>query len=484
MNNLLLIFVLMVPLQNLWAVEQRIVVGGKRFTEGYILSEIFSQLLESRGFKVKRKFGLGGTAVAFEALKSGEIHLYPEYSGTLNEVLKSENSNEQNWLLVLPSLGFNNTYAIGVRSSLAEELGIINLEDLSNHAEVNISVSHEFYKRPDGWMGLAKAYGLPQKPKQLDHGVAYEAIAQEEIDGLDIYSTDAKISKFKLRILKDTKNYFPEYEAIPILRREVPKRAVKILETLKNSIDEQEMIRLNSLVELEGKTYSQAAHDFLSKFGFVDKEGAPPPKEGIDYSYLRKKLFEHLFLVFISLFAATLFACPLGYWVFKNKSLSGPVIGFCSLLQTIPGLALIVLMIPLVGIGKKAALLALFLYCLLPIIRNTYAAFSGLAEDILDAARGIGLTPAQRFIQIELPLAMPVVLAGIRTAGVICIGTATLAGLVGGGGLGDPIITGLSLNDMNLVFQGAIPAVILAVLFEIGFGAIEKRFTVYRRGFR
>ncbi|MEM6545667.1 MAG: ABC transporter permease, partial [Pseudomonadota bacterium] len=147
---------------------------------------------------------------------------------------------------------------------------------------------------------------------------------------------------------------------------------------------------------------------------------------------------------------------------------------FAGLVQTIPALALLALMIPLFGLGERTAIAALFLYSLLPIVRNTIAGLGGVDPLLRDVAASLGMTPRQQLIKVELPLAMPTIMAGIKTAAVISIGTATLAAFVGAGGLGEPILTGISLNDNRLILQGAIPAALLALITEFAFSRLSR----------
>ncbi|NLJ74265.1 MAG: ABC transporter permease [Firmicutes bacterium] len=183
---------------------------------------------------------------------------------------------------------------------------------------------------------------------------------------------------------------------------------------------------------------------------------------------------EHLVLVSVPVALAALVTVPLGILAARYRWIEIPVMGIANVLQTIPSLALLALMIPLgVGIGQKPALIALFLYALLPILRNTYLGIRSVDDSIKEAATGMGMTYFQRLYMVELPIALSVIVGGIRTAAIIIIGTATLAAMVGGGGLGDFIITGLGMVRDELILLGAIPAALLALLADFLLGKLE-----------
>ena len=463
-------------------------VGSKKFTEGYLVSEILAQLIESQTIlQVERKFGLGGTAVCFEALKSGAIDLYPEYSGTALEVLLHgqgildleglrkifRNDYNLEWL---EPLGFNNTYALAVTAPMAEGRGIRKISALREHPDLVFGLSHEFLNRRDGWPALSQAYRLaPSEVRGLDHGLAYESIAAAKIHVMDAYSTDAKIGKFGLALLEDDLDFFPKYLAAPLVRQELLRRHPEVasaLNQIAGKIDEATMQRLNAAVELEGKSFAEVAHDFLVTEGLVKSRPVTTPRRGIG-----QLLLEHLGLTFSSVFLAALVAIPAGVLVSRRRRAAQWVIGVAGVAQTIPGIALLVFMIPLFGIGTTPAIAALFLYGLLPILRNSCTGLREISPDLLEAADGIGLTRRQRLFHVELPLATRFILAGVRTGTVINIGTATLAAFIGAGGLGERIVTGLALNDTRIVLSGAIPAALLAIVAEILFEGMERRMT-------
>lgn len=192
---------------------------------------------------------------------------------------------------------------------------------------------------------------------------------------------------------------------------------------------------------------------------------------------LLQALLQHVQLVLISMLIAIIIGVPLGICITRVKPLEGPILGAAGILQTIPSLALLGFMIPLFGIGIKTAVAALFLYSLLPIIRNTFTGIKDVDRSTIEAAKGMGMTNFQILLKVQLPLALSVMMAGIRTATVINVGTATLAAFIGAGGLGDFIFIGISRNIDALVLIGAFPAAVLALLFDWLLGLLEKAAT-------
>ncbi len=250
------------------AAESTLKAGSKRFTESYILGEIIKQTAEAAGeATVTHSQGLGNTAIVLNALTNGNIDIYPEYTGTIaKEILKQDAVpplGELNaklapmGLAVGVPLGFNNTYALAIRADDARAKGIAKLSDLKAHPELRLGLSQEFLGRADGWPGLQRAYELPiATPRGLDHGLAYEAIAQHQVDAIDIYSTDAKLDKYGLTVLDDDRHYFPRYDAVLLYRADLPQRLPKTwaaLQKLDGTIDDAAMRRMNAQAELESK---------------------------------------------------------------------------------------------------------------------------------------------------------------------------------------------------------------------------------------
>ncbi len=472
--------------------ETTLVVGSKRFTESYILAEIMAQLLEAEGFRVERRLGLGGTMIAFEALRSGSIDLYPEYTGTLSlNILRAEKDlplRQLNRRLVsyqmelLDPIGFNNTYAIALPRPLAEEHKIKTIEDLAGFDWV-AAFGHEFVERQDGWPGLRDLYGLSLRLRPTEQALAYQALSSGAAQVMDAYSTDASLDQFDLRILKDNKNYFPKYLAAPLVRQDIPTRAKRALGQLADRIDDEQMRALNRMAAVDGLNFTQVASFFLQESGLLarDQDQALLLRPSVDYAELGRLTLQHLYLTFFPVFLACLLAIPLGILLTRKPSLAPTVITLTGLLQTIPSLALLVLMIWYYDqIGLLPAMTALFLYSLLPILRNTYAGIKNVDPQLIESARGIGLYPREILWHVELPLAMPIIVSGIRTATVINVGMATIAAFIGAGGLGVPIVTGLALNDTRIILQGAIPAAALAIVLEFCLERVERWLSLKR----
>jgi osmoprotectant transport system permease protein len=471
------------------ATADELVVGSKRFTESYILGEIITQTARAAGEAAVHRQGLGNTAILFEALKAGSIHLYPDYTGTVaRELLKIEATDLDTLnrglgplgLGVVVPLGFNDTYALAVLEAQAQRLSLRTIGDLAAHPGLRFGLSHEFLNRSDGWPGLKRTYALPQQPSGLDHGLAYEAIAAGQIDVMDIYSTDAKIAKYRLHVLEDDKHYFPEYEALLVYRLDVPTRfprAWAALARLEGRIDEQRMIAMNAAAELEGKGFAAIAQDFLAaESGATARAGGEAGFAarllGPDFWRLTR---QHLVLVFVSLAAAVVIAIPLGVWAARSPVAAAPILAAVGMIQTVPSLALLAVLIPILGtIGTLPALVALFLYSLLPIVRNTHSGLTDIAPHLKESARALGLPAGAQLRLVELPLAARPVLAGVKTSAVINVGTATIAAFIGAGGYGERIVTGLALNDHTLLLAGAIPAAVLALLTQVLFDLADR----------
>lgn len=478
-------------------------VGSKRFTESYILAQVLAQTAAPHTPTPPSVLqGLGNTAIVYEALRSGSIDLYPEYVGTISqEILKGDaamTTQAMNAALaplglgVAVPLGFNDGYALAMREDTAQRLDIASLSDLVKHPELKLGLSNEFIGRADGWKGLAQRYAAPQTPVALDHGLAYDAIAQKQVDVIDIYTTDAKIGHLGLRVLKDDKAYFPRYDAVLLYRLDVPQRfpqAWAALQKLSGSIDENAMIAMNARAELQGVAFDVIARDHLAgktpAAGGTASTAADSSQRGFwtklfgpDLARLTR---QHLSLTFISVGLAALIGIPLAVWVFPHPRLRALVLAATSLLQTVPSLALLAMLISLIGvIGTVPALIALMLYALLPIMRNTVAGLAEVSNGLRLAGEALGMTAGQRMRLVELPLALPTILAGLRTATSIAIGTATIAAFIGAGGYGERIVTGLALNDGQLLLAGALPATLLALLSEAVFEVLERALQKHR----
>ena len=461
------------------ASAQRIVVGSKKFTESYVLGEIAKTTLQNAGFPVDLRQGMGGTIILWEALQRRDITLYPEYTGTIDEeILKTKqplSSDEMAALLrergvgMTKELGFNNTYALVMRRDRAAKLALHTISDLRNHPELIVGLTHEFLDRKDGWAPLSARYGLQMRNVLgIDHALGYAALANGSIDVKDAYSTDARIAENDLIVLDDDLHFFPQYQAIFLYRLEMDPGAVAALEKLAGTLDEKRMTRLNAEAE-RTKNYALAASAY---FG-VER----PPSMDLSGSIGRWTV-RHLELVGASLFLGIIVGIPLGIRASRPGPVSNFILVTTGMIQTIPSLALLALLVPLpfFGISPVTAVFALFLYSLLPIVRNTATGLQDIPTAVRESAAALGLEPRAQLWKVFLPLASRTILAGVKTSAIINVGTATLAALIGVGGLGEPIISGLNLNDYKTILQGAIPAALLALLVQFFFDGLDRVF--------
>jgi osmoprotectant transport system permease protein len=461
------------------ASAQRIVVGSKKFTESYVLGEIAKTALQNAGFPVDLRQGMGGTIILWEALQRRDITLYPEYTGTIDEeILKTKqalSSDEMAALLrqrgvgMTKDLGFNNTYALVMRRDRAANLGLHTISDLRNHAELIVGLTHEFLDRKDGWAPLSARYGLQMRNVLgIDHAIGYAALANGSIDVKDAYSTDARIAENDLILLDDDLHFFPQYQAIFLYRLEMDPGAVAALEKLAGTLDEKRMTRLNAEAE-RTKNYALAASVYFGAKRFPSRDLA---------GSIGRWTVRHLELVGASLFLGIIVGIPLGIRASRPGPVSNFILVTTGMIQTIPSLALLALLVPLpfFGISPVTAVFALFLYSLLPIVRNTATGLQDIPTAVRESAAALGLEPRAQLWKVFLPLASRTILAGIKTSAIIDVGTATLAALIGVGGLGEPIISGLNLNDYSTILQGAIPAALLALLVQLLFDGLDRVF--------
>ncbi|HMM67415.1 MAG TPA: glycine betaine ABC transporter substrate-binding protein [Dokdonella sp.] len=473
-----LAWVLSLPAQA--AYENVPTMGSKNFTESVILGEIGVGLAREVGIEARHLRQLGGTRILWRALENGQIDVYPEYTGTVaQELLQMPGADPaamrealaQRGLAMTAPLGFDNTYALGMRGERARALGIRSISDLRVHPGLRFGLSNEFMQRTDGWPGLSEAYHLPQTADGLDHDLAYRGLASDALDLTDLYSTDAEIPYHGLVVLADDLHYFPSYEAVYLYRKDLVERApqwVEALQAMAGRIDAATMQALNARVKIDRESEATVAADWL---------GVKAATVGGRSSRIAQRSREHLLLVGLSLGLALLVALPLGVLAARRPRLGQLVLGVTGLLQTLPSLAVFVFMIPLLGIGAPPAIAALFLYSLLPIVRNTHAGLTGIPLELRETAAAIGLPPRTRLWRIELPMATRTILAGIKTAAVINVGTATLGALIGAGGYGQPILAGIRLDDIGLILEGAVPAALLALLVQGVFEGVERGLT-------
>ena len=454
-------------------------IGSKNFTESYLLAEIAAQHLEQRGIEVERQFGLGGTKICYDALMAGEIDVYPEYSGTIAAAILGGVPDTDLAARLAPlglatwaPLGFNNTYVLAVREDIATARGIARISDLAGQAGLDIALSHEFRARNDGWPALTAHYGLAQDSRGIEHGLAYEALASGSADVTDAYSTDGELSRADLVLLEDDRAFFPRYDALWLAATTLRPDVAEALAELSGRIDETRMQALNARAALDGEPIARIAAEFLVAEGLAS---AATPRSNDHWGRLWANTLRHVQLTLAALVLAAVAGIGLSLAVQPHPRSAGALLYACGLMQTVPSIALLALMIPLLGIGVVPAIVALFLYALLPIVRATLTAINAIEPVYLTVADALGMNAAERRRHVLVPLAMPHIIAGLRTAAVIAIGTATLAAFIGAGGLGQPIVTGLALNDTRLILEGAVPAALLAIATDLAFDALERR---------
>ncbi len=509
------------------AQERAIVVASKPFGESYLLAEMFAQVLEARGIAVERRPGLGGTEIAFGALRTGAIDVYPEYTGTgllvvlgdtLTDALRGDPGGvyrrvarafaeryDVHWL---PPLGFQNTYAIAVRRDVAARHRLQTLSDLAREGERLVAgFTADFIGRADGLAGLERVYGMRlREVRPLAPAIKYQALAAGSVDVIDGYSTDGLLARYDLVTLRDDRGFFPPYEAAALvsarLWRERPD-AVGALGALSGRLDEATMRALNMRVEVDGEDVRAVAAGALAALGIAgssesadaDRAAAQHPEGDVAFlpylwsrrSTLWPLLVRHVWLVVIALGAAVLVAVPLGLALERMRGVAGATLGALGVIETIPSIAILAFMLPLLGVGVLPAVVALWLYALYPIARGTYTGVReadrdavSLARDrvtidvAVEAAEALGMTPLQRLLRVRLPLAAPVIMAGVRTAAVLTVGAATLAAFIGAGGLGEPIVAGLALADTRMILSGALPAAALALLVDGVLAVVER----------
>jgi len=463
------------------AIANPITIGSKKFTESYVLGEIARRALNDTGIGAEHRQGMGGTIILWQALRGGQIDAYPEYTGTIGqEILK--NGRQLSFQEIRDALGkfgvgmteplgFNNTYALVMRRSEAQRLGVRTISDLRKHPELRLGLTHEFLDRQDGWRPLHERYGLPQQSVVgIDHALGYAALANGSIDVKDAYSTDAKIEENDLVVLEDDLRFFPKYDSVFLFRSSMPPNAIGALRRLEGTLDEKRMIHLNMEAE-RTKNYTFAANLYF--------EGGGSSANSLGESFphkLARWTLRHLELAGFSLLLSVIIGIPLGIVASRGGVIGQGILGFASIVQTIPALALLALLVPLpfFGISVRTAITALFLYGLLPIVRNTASGLQDIPRSLRESAIALGLSPFTRLWEIYLPMASRSILSGIKTSAVINIGTATLAALIGAGGLGEPILSGLNLNDHATILQGAIPAALLALLVQWLFDILDR----------
>ncbi|MFB6099172.1 MAG: glycine betaine ABC transporter substrate-binding protein [Salinibacter sp.] len=462
--------------------DSTLAVGSKKFTENVILGWMATHMMRAEGLSVTHREQLGGSRFLWEALRRGDIDAYPEYTGTLlHEILAGSNVDRdaladtlaRYGLAMTEPLGFNNTYALGMRAAQADSLGIETIGDLRAHPNLTLAFSNEFMDRADGWPSLKRAYDLPHTARGVDHDVAYQGLASGQIDVTDLYSTDAKIERYDLRVLRDNKDHFPTYKAVFLYRRDLITRApaaVKALQRLEGAIPADTMRALNARSQIDQRDESRVAARFVSRTFNLDITADVATR----WERLRRYTVDHLILVGLSLGLAILFGIPLGIVAAKRRVLGPGILGTVGVIYTIPALALLALMVPPLGLGRVPAVAALFLYSLLPIVWTTYTGLNDIAPPLLESAEALGLSAGAKLWRVELPLAARSILAGIKIATIINVGAATLGALIGAGGYGQPIITGIRRANLGLILEGTVPAAVLTIIALALFEGLER----------
>lgn len=479
---------------------QTLRIGAKNFTEQQILGELVAQLLERHaGMEVDRRFTLGGTGICHQALLNGEIDGYVEYTGTaMTAILKEDSAGtpdsvfrrvakryrDEFDVVWLPPFGFETSYVLAVRRAAAIEKTWQSIGDL--RADSNLlrgGFTSEFLERPDGLSALNRTYGLTWKRTvDLDPGLMYDALKRGEVDVIGAFSTDGRLDRFNLAALEDTARAFPPYFAAPIFRADVLSRFPDIstaLFPLAGSISTTTMRRLNDEVEGNRRPVTDVVCEFLD-----DRDGTESSRlestgtmESVGIrrlfdlfvtrrSELGGKILDHAYLALSSTIIACLLGIPLGV-IIARRRIAEPVLALAETAQTIPSLAMLAFLFAVVRrLGVLPAVTTLVVYGMLPILLNTVVGLRRVPESVREAAESLGLSSFQRTTWVDLPSARPTILAGVRTAIVLAVGTATLSTYVGAGGLGDFIARGLARNDPQLTLLGAVPAAAMAVTFS------------------
>jgi osmoprotectant transport system permease protein len=465
----------------------KVTVGSKAFPESWILGDAVTELVQSSGAAVaEHRKNLGGTEIAYQALVSGSIDVYPEYTGTVSELILKTKERlsvseiderlRPRGIAITKPLGFNDGYALATTRGIASRDRLVRVSDLKAHPSLRLGFTHEFLGRPDGYPGLSRRYGLDLRDvRGVQHELAYEGLASGQLDVTDIYTTDPQIEKLSLVLLDDDLRFFPRYDAVLLYRVDLETRApaaLAAMRRLEGRIDESMMTRANAAVALEKTSAEQAARSLLHE---ATGDAVGEARAGRSaWSRIGHNVVRHLELVGASLLIAIVFGVPVGILATRSRPIAVVALAGSGLLQTIPSLALLAFLIPLFGIGVLPALVALFVYSLLPIVRNTFTGLTSIPRSLVEAADAIGLSPLAKLTLVTVPMASPAIMAGIKTSAIINVGTATLAALIGAEGLGNPIMQGIALRDTKLILEGAVPAALLALLVEGAFFLLER----------
>lgn len=461
--------------------EKLIHIGSRNFPESILVAEILSRTIEQEtNYQVKKFDYLGGVNICFNALESGKIDIYPDYFSSLANYifgrdLSLEKSREdlnqgllKKEISFSKTLGFDNNFVLVLRKDFARKKHFQNISDLSKQ-DLRYGLSHNFIARPDGLSLLEDTYKLDlhKNLKALEYNIALYALKTNKVDVIDAYSTDSRINSPAFLVLKDDLNALKSYESILVYRNDLltnfPQMKL-VIESLEASLTNQKIIELNQRI-INGESYESVADSFVAE---LTQKEALQPKSRFEEDLLRlsKAFIQHLQITLIAALIALILGLSLGIFISYKENFAKLVLGLASIIQTIPSLALLALLIPILGLGMPAAIMALILYALLPIVQNTYTGIRSIAPEYIDLANSLALKESLVLWRIKLPLAMPYILAGLKTSTVICVGMATLATFVGAGGLGDLIKTGIDLGDNGLILMGAVPAAFLALFFN------------------
>ena len=469
--------------------SQGIRVTCKPFTESYILSEMAAQIIEDAGeAPAERHFGIASPHLVTEALRTGNLDLDINYTGSLALIfLKTKKTTSvaelqaamgASGITLSQPLGFNNTYAIAVTAGTAQRLGLRQISDLRGHPQLRGAFTPDFLSADDGYDRLSEFYGFKlNAARPMQHSLAYQALVSGEIDLTDAYTTDGMIGQFALVLLADDRAFFPEYQAVLTVRTDITTRFPKswaALRRLEGTLSEREMIGLNAKVDNKQSTVRETARSFLLEKGLIRKSSERPMYSSLDAG-MWVATYEHLALVMVSLLVSCLIGLPLGVLAYYHRRFGHLLIASTGILQTIPSLALLCFLIPFLGIGALPTIFVLFLYGLLPIVQSTTAGLLSLDPKLVETAKILGLTRWQRLRLVELPLASISILSGIKTTAVLNVATATIAALIGAGGFGRYITSGLALNDNATILRGAVPTALMALAFHALFELAGRR---------
>lgn len=465
---------------------QSVTIGSKKFPESNILGAMVAQLARESGLEVEHKADMGSTDIVWQALKGGGLAMYPEYTGTIwQQILKLDKKPSmaemraalaKEGIGISDPLGYNNSYVLVMKEERAEKLGVRKISDLAKYPLLKVGIDPEFQGRPDGWQPLLNAYGLKfSSVRSLDHGLVYAAVDRGDLDLTDGYGTDAEIVDYKLRVLEDDREFFPAYYAVFLFREDAPKGALEAMRKLEGKIDDDQMRQMNARVRKSGD-HAAVAAGFLKEQGLLKPAVADKVVADSPAAKITEYTLVHLKLVGLSLLFAVLVGVPLGIAASRGGVGGAAILGAAGVIQTIPSLALLAMLVSVsfLGISQWTAVLALFLYSLLPIVRNTATGLQTISLAVRESAAALGLEPGAQLTKVYMPMASRTILAGVKTAAIINVGTAALAALIGAGGLGEPIINGLSRGDTNTVLMGAIPAAVLAILVQLLFDGLDR----------